>query len=330
MKSLRFQSEFRMMHPKLWRACLHHLDCHFGVLRMKKKKGGKRPEQGPVNDRREELVWRIVEAGGTIEFKEVQDLYDGKKGKFNSDGRRLKEIFEELTPYFDPLGYAVPTVNCNGNSISIPIRKFAQLLHPNALNPKRSLARAVIDAKYNHTHLIPREGNLFLGIGSTMCQLVSEIIDRRKQFTDQFHIFTQNFELATYFNFAAPKKDKPESHFSLQFPGQRLDFDHGCLVEEKPASHIDTAILGIHNITSDGQMFITPIAWETTQHFLELVHDRIIILADGSKKERAGNKQYEITLPKASHYKKALFVTDENYKDGPIPKGFEHISLKCT
>ena len=284
--------------------------------------------------RRERLIHEALNRCGVVNYEDVKKNYAGlkaPKAAFREDVDKIVSTLKAAETFLTPLGFHIPDCRVEADRLVIPVRSFAELLHPGRVEPKQRLARHLIDAYHEPENgeprkyrLIPRSGAIYLGIGATMYELAREIIRQRSEFRDDFHVYTQNLELAALFNCAAPKDTRLGS-FNLEFPGLRMDFNSGSLYRSEMPPFINTAVVGVHCIRLGGELFTaSPKSIEWTQKFLDIA-DKIIIFAT---KGALGDRHAQGTIDLPSESTRVYFVTNHDFPDGYCPPNAKHIRLE--
>src|SRR5262249_22235697 len=201
------------------------------------RRSGRRGTKQQVDDRCLRMLLQalpLLVRGRAVGFEGVCGVYEdpgaGEKklrGRFRSDLKRLQALTERFRALIAPLGYSLPRFEVRRGTLALAARPFSRLLNREGSADRRALARALVDTRLNVGHLVPRQGALFLGYGTTLYFVAQEILRREQDFA-RVSLFTSNFEAAALFYFSAPAAFAERvNHLSL--PGSELNWQIGSL-----------------------------------------------------------------------------------------------------
>ncbi len=259
--------------------------------------------------------------GEPIEFDDVWQVYgaqnDQCRGYFRYDIGKIELAVRQVQSWLEPLGVILPTLKVTKTSLRIPVRGFQERLNSKSASIRRKLAQALVAQQADS--LLPQEGCVFLGYGSTVYFLAREILaDERFK---GVWFYTSNVEIALYVYLCVPPHFRHNNRFFL--PGCEIDLASGKARRAKQIN-FSTAVVSFSWMKKTGDLYTKD------ERDVELPQEalasagKVIILGDDTKiKDVAGVK---IDLQPRQD-QRIYFVTNKLPDEFNAPAGTTHIQL---
>jgi hypothetical protein len=197
----------------------------------------------------------------SVRFKDVREVYHEPnvpektlKSRFAGDLKRLVQHWPSLSRMLSHFGYFLPEFVVQGSELKVTVRPFSRrLLGYGQDHPKQKLARLLVQDRFNNDLLVPRDGSLFLGYGTTLYFVAQEILKRQPEFSE-LSVYTPNFEVASLFYLFAEQA----AHLAvpLRLPGCTVNWNTGSISRAGGLAS-RTAVVGCDFLTRSGNCLPT-------------------------------------------------------------------------